>query len=286
MIRYGATTIPLAGWVVDPGRPEQSRSARLSAVRRLVEGYGLSAVELTTDLSVVYPQVFDAGYYGSVADLQQALGFLCSVHLPFLWVDPSSLNETLREASMECMRWAIGVTQPVEVTTYVLHLWGLTVTQITSVLDRPKERAAILGALMRQAARSLEQMCSYVDPRDLCVENLEDSLFEQALPLLEQSGASICLDVGHLAWQWGGEVDFLALHRHRVREVHLHDALSLQAGTGPQVRDHLPLSAGELDYAAFLHKLDEIGFEGMVILENNNQADLERSLECLQPFLR
>jgi hypothetical protein len=84
MICYGATTIPIAGWLADPGHPDESRAARLAAIRRLVEGYGLSAVELTTDLSVVYPQVFDLNYYNSVADLQQRLGFTCSVHLPFL----------------------------------------------------------------------------------------------------------------------------------------------------------------------------------------------------------
>jgi sugar phosphate isomerase/epimerase len=207
------------------------------------------------------------------------------VHLPFLWVDPSSLNETVRAASVECMRQAIEATQPVEVGTYVLHLWGVTVTQIASALDRPGERDAVFGALVAQAARSLEQVCDLVDPRDLCVENLEDSLFEQAVPLLDRTGASICLDVGHLAWQGVSAVSFLARYRHRVREVHLHDATSLRADPEMRVRDHLPLGEGELDYATFLHKLDELEYDGVVILENNSQADLEQSLESLQPFL-
>jgi hypothetical protein len=69
---------------------------RLAAIRQLVEEYGLSAVELTLDLGVVFPQVFGSGFYAAVAELQQELGFTCSVHLPMLWLDLASLNESVR----------------------------------------------------------------------------------------------------------------------------------------------------------------------------------------------
>lgn len=99
MITFGATTLPLAGWVADPQRHEESRMLRLSAIRKLIESYNLQAVELTLDLAAGYPQLFDAGFYATVADLQQELGFLCTIHLPFLWVDPASLNEPIRLAA-------------------------------------------------------------------------------------------------------------------------------------------------------------------------------------------
>mgnify|MGYP000429279349 CR=1 FL=1 len=65
-------------------------------------------------------------------------------------------------------------------------------------------RFVTLGALLAQASRSLSALCDMVEPADLCVENLEDSLFDLALPLIEQHQVSICLDVGHLALQGGG----------------------------------------------------------------------------------
>jgi len=49
--------------------------------------------------------------------------------------------------------------------------------------------------------------------------------------------------------------------------------------------DHLPLGQGELDYEALLRKLDEISFDGCVIVENNNEADLRESLERVRPWL-
>jgi sugar phosphate isomerase/epimerase len=72
--------------------------------------------------------------------------------------------------------------------------------------------------------------------------------------------------MGHLAWQGGGELDFLTRHGDRIREVHLHDAVSVSTGGRTQTRDHLPLGRGQIDYGAFLRRLEEIGYEGAVIL--------------------
>jgi sugar phosphate isomerase/epimerase len=282
MIHFGTTTLPLAGWVADPRQPDESRTRRLAAIRRVVEGYGLQAVELTLDLGAVYPQVFNAGFYATVAELQQKLAFVCTVHLPFLWVDPTSLNEPIRQASTACLHRAIEVTRAIQVDTYVLHLWGFTTMQIAAQLQHPSQREAILGVLMMQASRSLGELCELLDPRDLCVENLEDSLFDLALPLIEQHGTSICLDVGHLAWQGGGELDFLSRHGDRIREIHLHDAISRPAGGHGRIRDHLALGQGQVDFAAILRALEETGYDGTVILELNSQAELEESLEQLE----
>jgi sugar phosphate isomerase/epimerase len=279
MLTFGTTTLPLVGWAADPQRHDESRMLRLSAIHKIVEGYGLQAVELTLDLAAVYPHLFDAGFYTAVADLQQDLSFACTVHLPFLWVDPASLNEPIRQASIACLRQAVEVTRAVEVRTYVLHLWGFTTTQISAQLQEPAQRQEILRALMSQANRSLVELCQILDPRDLCVENLEDSLFDQALPLIEQHNTSICLDVGHLAWQGISELDFLARHHHRIREIHLHDVALPSAESGYQIRDHLALGEGQVDYLALLSKLEESDYDEAVILEVNTRADLEESLK-------
>jgi sugar phosphate isomerase/epimerase len=274
----GATTLPLAGWLADPRKPEESRTQRLAAIRQLVEEYRLSAVELTLDLSMVFPQVFDAGFYAAVADLQQELGFTCTAHLPFLWVDLSSLNESIRQASMDCIERSMELTRPVQVSTYVLHLWGAMTTLVAAEFREPAQRQALLGVLQMQAARSLADACKLVEARDLCVENLEDGLFDMVVPLVEQHSASICLDVGHLAWDSSDELEFLTRHATRIREVHLHDASRPSPGGQTPFRDHMPLGQGELDYTRFLRRLDDVGFDGAVILEVNSKGDLEESL--------
>jgi sugar phosphate isomerase/epimerase len=138
---------------------------------------------------------------------------------------------------------------------------------------------------LRQADRSLAEICAFVEPRALCIENLEALPFDVAVPLLERHGTGICLDLGHLAWQDGGELAFLERHGERVREIHLHDAVLPSPGQGKRARDHLPLGQGELDHEALLRKLDEIGFDGCVIIENNSEADLRESLGKLRLWL-
>ncbi len=285
MIRLGTTTLPLAGWLADPQRPDASRAHRLHAIRQIVERYGLQAVELTLDLHAIYPHVFDADFYESVADLQEELGFVCTAHMPFLWVELGSPNETVRQASVACLRQAVEVTRPVDVYTYVLHLWGFTTTQVVSQLRDPAQRQVLVGALMRQAGHSLEALCEVVDAANLCVENVEDALFDLAMPIVEEYGTSICLDVGHLALEDGSELRFLEQHTGRIREIHLHDATLPPLGEQHPARDHLALGEGRVDYAALLQKLGEDGYDGPVILEVNTEADLQQSLERLRAVM-
>jgi sugar phosphate isomerase/epimerase len=285
VIVFGTTTLPLAGWIADPQQPDESRAFRLHAMRQIVENHGLQAVELTLDLHAIYPQVFDAGFYASVADLQQELGFVCTVHLPFLWVEPASLNEPIRQASVASLLQAVEVTRAVDVHAYVLHLWGLTTGLVVSELQDPVQHQAVLDALMRQAGRSLTILCKNIDPADVCVENLEDALFDLALPLIKQHGVSICLDVGHLALQGSSELSFMEQHGEKVREIHLHDALVPPADGRQRASDHLALGKGQIDYTAFLHKLAALGYEGPIILEVNSMADLEQSLDQLKAYL-
>jgi sugar phosphate isomerase/epimerase len=280
MIKLGTTTLPLAGWTADPRRPEESRQLRLAAIRHLVQEYGLNAVELTLDLSAIYPHLFNVDFYGRVADLQQELGFLCTVHLPFLWVDATSLNEPVRLASLASIRQAIEQTRDLEVYAYVLHLWGFTTTQIAAQLQEPSQRDLILGVIMAQADRSLGELREILDPPLLCIENLEDPLFEMAVPLIEKHDTGICMDVGHLAVQGIDELDFLARYARRIREVHLHDAIR-RSSTHPQPRDHLALGQGETEFLALLRQLEQTGFDGPVILELNSHSDLEASLHQL-----
>jgi sugar phosphate isomerase/epimerase len=284
-LRLGSTEISFTGWDVNPRQPEKERERHFQAVRRLVEELSLQVVELSLDFGLLHPQVMDAAFYRRMAALQRELGFACTVHLPFLWLDLTSMNELVRQASVESVRRAVELAQLFQVETFVLHLWGSTTSQITRVLTDEVMRRNLLAAVLQQADRSLAEICAFVEPRALCVENLEALPFDLAVPLLERHGTSICLDVGHLAWQGGGELAFLERHGERVREVHLHDAVLPSPEQGKRARDHLPLGQGELDYEALLRKLDEIGFDGCVIIENNSEADLRESLGKLRLWL-
>jgi sugar phosphate isomerase/epimerase len=284
-VKIGATLIPLVGWRLDTRQPEKGRVRHLGAIRTLVEEYEIQTIELNGDFALLYPQVIDRGYYQQVADLQEELGFICTLHLPFLWLDGASLNEPIRQATMQSMKQVLEAAEPLRVESYVLHLWGVWTSMLARFQDMPpEEKQDLLSAILRRAEYTLAEFGDHVSPASVCVENLPALPFDYIIPLVERQGARICLDVGHLARQGGDVLAFVTEHWEQIGEIHLHDALpEAQKGSGPP--DHLPLGEGRVDYVALMQILEERAYDKVLILEVNTEADLLRSLEKVRPWL-
>jgi sugar phosphate isomerase/epimerase len=284
-VRIGTTLIAFVGWSLDTVEPEVGRRRHLDAVRTLVERYGIQAVELNGDFSVLYPHVLAGEYYDQVAALQQELGFTCTLHLPFLWQDGSSLAEPIRQATVQSVRQVLKWTQALDVESYVLHLWGLWTSVVASVQQMAaEEKQLLMDEILRRAARTLDELAAFVTPAKVCVENLERLPFDYVVPLIDERGMSICMDVGHLTVQGGDPLTFLSEHWDRIGEIHLHDAVRGGKG-GPGVRDHLPLGDGSVDYVTLMDTLKTRRYDKVLILEVNTEAHLSQSLERVQPWL-
>ncbi len=277
--------IPLVGWAGSVKGPEEARKLHLQAIRRLIGDFGLQAVELNGDFTTLYPDVFGQGYYRAVAELQQELGFACTVHLPFLWLDGLSLAEPVRQATVQCVAEAVESSQCLSIESYVLHLWGMWSSLLATMQTMPdEEKRSLLDEMLCCAGRTLDEIGRVVSPQEICVENLEHFPLKAILPLVEERHMRVCLDVGHLAVDGNDALEFLEQQWELIGEVHLHDALSDGAG-GPGVRDHLPLGQGRVDYAALMDRLVERGYEGVLILEVNTEAYLRESVERVRPWL-
>jgi len=263
----------------------RGRNLHLEAIRRLIGDFGLQAVELNGDFTTLFPDAFDEGYYRGVAELQQELGFACTVHLPFLWLDGLSLAEPVRKATVQCVAKVVELAQPLSIESYVLHLWGMWSSLLATIQVMPdEEKRTLLDEMLCSAARTLDEIGGMVSPRTVCVENLERFPFQTILPLVTERDMRVCLDVGHLAVDGGDALEFLRQHWELIGEVHLHDALPGGAH-GPGVRDHLPLGRGQVDYERIMDRLAEGGYEGVLILEVNTEAHLRESVERVRPWL-
>lgn len=284
-MKIGTTLIPLVGWWVDTQQPDEERVRHLEGIRTLVEGYKMQAIELNGDFALLYPQVIDRAYYQQVADLQGELGFACTFHLPFLWLDGASLNELIRQATMQSLRQVLEMTEALQVESYVLHLWGLWSSMLAGVQEMPpEEKQGLLSELLHRAELTLAELAALIAPATLCVENLGRFPFDHVIPMAERRGVRICLDVGHLSAQGGDPLAFVAQHWQQIGEIHLHDAVPSSEG-GPGVPDHLPLGKGRVDYVALMQTLQERGYNKVLILEVNTEADLLQSLEEVRPWL-
>jgi inosose dehydratase len=108
---------------------------------------------------------------------------------------------------------------------------------------------------------------------------------DAVLRLLDSSDILLCLDTGHLLIGGMQPLDLLAAAADRVAHVHLKDvnetvAATVAAGDTSYigaVRQGLytPLGAGDLDIAAIVTALEDIGYQGMYVLEQDCALDGE-----------
>jgi len=283
-MRLGVAVNAFTGWLVDPRRPQAERARHLAAIRSLASQPGVQVIELSADFATLYPQVFDQGFYQQVAELQDELGFACTAHLPFLWLDQASLAEVPRQASVEAVRVTVEAMAPLKIETYVLHLWGAWSNLVRNSLP-PPQRSVLESVLVAQAQRSLVEVATFVPRPALSIENLETVPFAVIAALAEAGDTHICLDVGHLAWSGDPAEDPAALvraHHARLAELHLHD---VRRGPGGEMRDHQAIGTGDLDFPALFQALDDVGFAGPLVLELLSPAAALTSLERVRQLL-
>ena len=276
MIRLGASLNALVGWLVNPAQPRAEQQRHLAAIRTLVTEYHLRVVEIAGDYHSVYPMVMTRAYYDQVAALQRDLGFAITIHLPFFWLDASSLVEEMRAASLHVLRATVEALVPLNVETYVLHPWGAWTAIVRAGLQG-SAREQLEQFVLRQAQKSVTEALAFLPREKVCVENLEGVPFAALVSLADALGVRLCFDVGHVAFLNEDPVAILREHSARLGEIHLHDARR----EGNDTRDHLPIGAGTHDIAALLRTLADLNFNAPVVLEMNRAADLTTSLERL-----
>lgn len=283
-MELGANLLPLVGNLVNRQDPAGEQRRHLQASRALIQEYGLGAIELTGDFPAIYPEVMNRSFYEEMARLQEELGFKCTVHLPFLWLDLGSLNEAIREASVSSTVAVVEATAPLRVELYVAHLWGLWSKAVVEEIP-PKGQAAVYKALITQAIRSIEDLKRFVPPERLCIENLTPTPLDTLLELARSQGVRLCLDVGHLASRGEDPEEAILESRDVLAHVHLHDVLRRQRADGTWENwDHLGLGRGDVDYLRVLEALRRGGFAGAVILEHSAREDLEASVNALRAY--
>ena len=122
--------------------------------------------------------------------------------------------------------------------------------------------AAGWGLLVRQASRAASR-CREHGLEPVFHHHLDTSIEtpDDIDRLLELTELELCLDTGHLLAAGGDPLATLRWWGHRVRHVHVKDALA--DGT------FCPLGSGRLDLAAFLDALRALEYEGWIVVEQD-----------------
>jgi len=208
----------------------------------------------------------------SAAALQGA-GLSCTIHCPFMDLNPGSLERLLRDATMYRFNQVLDAAEILRPEVMVFH----------PGFDRWRYGEATNAWLTHSVAawRAVLERTKKIGTV-VAVENIfeeEPSTLKALLEEVNDPQFGHCFDVGHwnLFRKVGMEEWFEALGT-RIAEVHIHD-------NSGNKDDHAPPGQGAIDFDKFFSLMERYAPNAAYTIESHSKADLERSLAALEPYL-
>lgn len=278
-------TMARLGSIEGVDRSFMSRKDFLVAVNKILD-MGYEQVELLTDpMLMAFEQEDLDQLIPELGALSKSRGAQWSVHLPFWWVNGSTLDENVRQASTKTYLDIIRTTRPLDPTHYVLH----SITNLSRLrkANASQEVKDLTMQLMIDAAKRTAQALvdALGDPSKLCIENMTNVDFCWDLGVVQELGTSICLDIGHYFHRGGSVIGFLEEHFSTIKCIHAHNIVpTINEGDAMNWRavDHFALGEGLMDNERLLRWLVEREYAGSLIVEVRSLVEGQKSIDFLR----
>lgn len=207
----------------------------------------------------------DAATVTHLAEIGASSDLTYTVHL---------IDDLATPASQHTAQRVIDQTRALAPWAWVGHLDGRSVRDAGFAADA-------LAVWQAQTVPVVAQVgASAGDSTRLAIENLESYPPEFVTPVVTATGASRCVDVGHLWLDSHDPVEYLLTAWSRLRVIHLHGVIQDLAETH---RDHRSLTlAPPAQLDSVVHLLLERAFAGVLTLEIFGEADFWSSLAALE----
>ncbi|WP_224983733.1 sugar phosphate isomerase/epimerase family protein [Geomonas agri] len=218
----------------------------------------------------------DAATPAQLAETARTLdgeGLSCTIHAPFMDLNPGSLERMLRDATMHRFGQVLDAAAILRPEVMVFHpgfdRWRYGEAQ-GQWLD-------LSVAAWREVLRRTKGIGTVVAVENIFEE--EPSTLKALFEAVQDPAFGHCFDVGHwnLFKRVGMEEWFEALGGW-VREVHIHD----NRGTKD---DHAPPGEGAIDFALFFKLMEQYAPDAAYTIESHSRPHLESSLQVLGPYL-
>jgi len=260
--------------------------ALVDRVRYLHQQLAVDAVELNASAMGIRPGVITEETLQGLRDYQERTNLILTMHLPWRSLDVSELVEPARKAAAAYHKELISYfDEHLDISHYVLHVQAKQLEQIQQsekLDDAAKQR--ILQKKQDNVRRSLGEICQDMDPRRLCIENLEYG-WEEPYGLAAEFDTSICCDVGHLVVQGLDAAQIMKDNLPRIRHIHYHDVMEVEQDGEKTLKDHVALGMGILDIPATLKVVTDNPFDGVFLLEVATTEWAVKSMDVLQSHL-
>lgn len=200
-------------------------------------------------------------------------GLSCTIHSPFMDLNPGSLERLLRDATMHRFSQVMDAAEILRPEVMVFHP-GFDRWRYGEATAQWLDYSIAAWRKVLGRARSIGTA--------IAVENIfeeEPSTLKALLDAVDDPIFGHCFDVGHwnLFKRVGMEQWFEALGA-RIVEVHIHD-------NGGTRDDHAPPGEGAIDFELFFGLMERYAPGAAYTVEAHSKPHLERSLEVLKPYL-
>lgn len=197
-----------------------------------------------------------------------------TVHAPFNGFNPGSGKNRIRKTAHRMCQQSLHLAETLNARCIVFHP-GIPHQASQKTLDNWLKNALEFWPDYISQAKQIGTI--------ITIENIYESstaIFQHLFAELSNDNFGHCFDVGH--WNIFAEDSldywFEMLGRY-IRHLHLHDNQG-------QSDEHLPLGAGQINFAELLDRAADLPTEPSMTLEAHRLVDLELSLEALATMVK
>ncbi|GFO58545.1 AP endonuclease [Geomonas silvestris] len=219
-------------------------------------------------------ETLNPGELEGVAEKLREGGLGCTIHAPFMDLNPGSFERYLREATLNRFNQVLDAAEMLRPEVMVFHP-GFDRWRYGEASDLWLAHSVPAWQMVLERARR-------IDTR-IAVENIFDEDPEMLRRLFEAVGdpqLGHCFDVGHWnLFKKVGMPEWFEVLGERITEVHIHD----NSGTRD---DHAPPGEGAIDFELYFDLMERYAPNAAYTIEAHSKADLERSLVALEKWLK
>ena len=209
----------------------------------------------------------------SVAEALTAGGLRCTIHAPFMDLNPGSVEPLIREATLRRFQQVLDAAAILKPAVVVMHP-GYDRWRYGEQQDQ----------WLRHAIATFRRVLEWSEPVGctIAVENIfeeEPATLKALLEAVDHPRLRHCFDVGH--WNLFGKVpleEWFAELGSSIAEVHVHDNYGRRD-------DHAPIGEGNIDFPNYFELMRQYAPAAVYTIEAHCRAALDRALAAIAPYL-
>lgn len=204
-------------------------------------------------------------------DTIESFNLKYTIHSPIIDMNISSLNPSIRVASIEEVKYSFEMANLLDVDTVVVHP-GKVPFLGQGLEDRIMELNKASMIELAETADELGVTAVFENMPD--IPGFTFTKLEELTEFLEEYNMAMCLDIGHANTNnYGADEMYSPLIKH----IHVHDNLG-------DDDTHLAIGEGNVDFNTLISSFETNNYDGIYMIEVNKEEDILKSFDYLKNF--